>query len=46
MRKYVFDQYSIFSFLSNKPIISGFKNVDILQLNLVMLKVKDLIFSA
>ena len=40
MRKYVFDQNSIFSFLSNKPIISGFKNVDILQLNLIMLKWK------
>jgi hypothetical protein len=45
MRKYVFDQYSIFSFLSNKPIISG-KNVGILQLNSIMLKIKDLIFSA
>ena len=40
MRKYVFDQNSIFSFLSNKPIISGFKNVDMVQLNLIMLKWK------
>ena len=44
MRKYGFNQNSIFSFLSNKPIISGFKNVDILQLNLIMLKWKDLIY--
>ena len=37
MRKYVFNQYSISSFLSNKLIISS-NNVGIFQLNLVMLK--------
>jgi hypothetical protein len=46
MRRYAFDQNAIFIFLSNKPIISGFKKCGYSSTQLDYVEIKDLIFSA